>query len=138
MLNLIRKINFKNSPNHFQSKIFKDIRNIKNSNKLQIKADKSKNIYQFKPADYHQIITNKMTCSYKKDKNQNIFSSLNDDMTKCACKCNFVDRIGTTYTINAHFLFKDHKSNFTNNIQSRLINSSKSELGLISKEILKK
>lgn len=37
---------------------------------------------------------------------------------------------------NSYLLSKDHKPNFQNNLQFRLINSAKSELGLISKIIL--
>lgn len=39
---------------------------------------------------------------------------------------------------HSYLLLKDHKPNFENNPQSRLINPSKTELGLISKSILKK
>ena len=35
-----------------------------------------------------------------------------------------------------YILFKDHKLNFENKLQSRLINPSKTELGIISKNII--
>ena len=37
---------------------------------------------------------------------------------------------------DACILFKDHKPNFENELQSRLINPSKTELGIISKDII--
>lgn len=48
------------------------------------------------------------------------------------------DRMGTTHLKDAYLLFKNHKANFQNNLHSRLINPSKSELGIISKNILKR
>ena len=37
---------------------------------------------------------------------------------------------------DAYILFKDHKPNFDNKLQSRLIDPSKTELGIISKNII--
>ncbi len=37
---------------------------------------------------------------------------------------------------NVYLLFKDHKPNFENKLQSRLINPHKNELGIISKNII--
>ena len=37
---------------------------------------------------------------------------------------------------DAYILFKDHKPNFENKLQSRLINPSKTELGIISKNVI--
>ena len=37
---------------------------------------------------------------------------------------------------DSYILFKDHKPNFENELQSRLINPSKTELGIISKNII--
>ena len=39
---------------------------------------------------------------------------------------------------DAYILFKDHRPNFENTLQSRLINPSKTELGIVSKNIIKK
>lgn len=39
---------------------------------------------------------------------------------------------------DAYLLFKDHKLNFDNNQQLRLINHSKTDLGQVSKNIIKK
>lgn len=42
------------------------------------------------------------------------------------------------HTKDAYILFKDHKQNFTKSKQSRLINPTETELGLISQNIIKK
>lgn len=111
----------------------------KKSNKLWIKADKSKNFYKIKPSEYDKIVIHKITSSYKKDKDNSTISSINEDICKFANKVvGVADRMGKFNMKDAYILFKDHKPNFINSLQSRLINPSKSELWLISKSIIKK
>lgn len=49
-----------------------------------------------------------------------------------------MDRMGKMEMKDAYLLFKDHKLNFDNNQQLRLINHSKTDLGQVSKNIIKK
>lgn len=58
--------------------------------------------------------------------------------TNVANNLNIADRMGKIHIKNAYILFKDHKPNFSNNTQTRLINPTKSELGLISRNIIGK
>lgn len=139
MPNLILKITFKKTSNQFQSKIKNDFQDIKNSKKSWIKAYKSKKQNnEIKPSDYNQLIPNKISNSQEKDKNNNTLSPINTDTAKFANKYNVANRVGTTHMKSDYLVFKDHKPSFVNNLQSRLINPSKSESGLISKNILKK
>lgn len=55
---------FRKNINSFQEKL-KDIKMINNSNKIWVKANKSKYIYKCDPSEYH-ILTNKITDNYKK------------------------------------------------------------------------
>ena len=48
----------------------------------------------------------------------------------------YEDRLGKFKKKDAYILFKDHKPNFKNKLQSRLINPSKTELGKVSKNII--
>lgn len=59
-------------------------------------------------------------------------------MTKLSNSLKVADRMGEIHTKDAYILFKDQKPNFSNNTQSRLINSTKSKLGIISKNIILK
>ena len=45
-------------------------------------------------------------------------------------------KIGKFYSKDVYILFKEHQPNFENKFQSRLINPSKTELGIISKNII--
>ncbi|KAL5019984.1 hypothetical protein ScPMuIL_002876 [Solemya velum] len=53
-----------------------------------------------------------------------------------ACIVGLEDRIETSAARSAFITLKDHKPNFRNNPTCRLINPSKSEIGIISKQIL--
>ena len=55
---------------------------------------------------------------------------------KIAEKLKLDDRIFKTSERESFLTLKDHKENFTNNKQTRLINPTKSEIGRISKKIL--
>ncbi len=49
-----------------------------------------------------------------------------------------IDRVGKLEERSAYILFKDHKKNFPDKKQTRLINPTKTELGLVSKDVIQK
>ena len=55
---------------------------------------------------------------------------------KCISELELADRVHRTVPINAFISLKDHKENFQNNPQSRLLNPTKPEIGKISMKIL--
>ena len=61
---------------------------------------------------------------------------MNSDTLKFANKLHTEYRLGKFNMKDAYILFKDHKPNFENKLQSRLINPSKTELRIISKNIV--
>ena len=73
--------------------------------------------------------------NYKIDKD-NTIDQINKDIGNFASKLHINDRLGKFQKKDAYILFKDHKPNFINKLQTRLINPSKTELGKISKNII--
>ena len=132
LFKLIKKITFRKDHNHFLTKLNKDIKELKNSKYIWVRADKSRNIYKINSSNYHKILKNRITNTYKIDHNDTI-SQINDDTLKFTNKLHIEDRLGKFNMKVAYILFKDHKPNFENKLQSRLINPSKTELGIISK-----
>ena len=49
-----------------------------------------------------------------------------------------IDRVGKLEERSAYILFKDHKKNFPDKKQTRLINPTKTELGFVSKDVIQK
>ena len=88
-------------------------------------------MYKIKPS----ILKNKITDNYKIDYN-NTFDQINKDTCSFANKLHINDRLGKFKKKDAYILFKDHKPNFINKLQTRLINPSKTDLGKISKNII--
>ena len=67
-------------------KLNKDIKNVKTSTCIWVRADKSKNIYKIKPSKYQEILKNKITDNYKIDYNDTI-DQINKDT------CNFARKL---------------------------------------------
>ena len=92
-------------------------------------------MYKIEPSTYQEILNNKITDNYKIDKD-NTIDQINKDTCNFASKLHINDRLGKFQKKDAYILFKDHKPNFINELQTRLINPSKTELGKISKNII--
>ena len=91
LFKLIRKIRFRNDQNHFQTKLNKDRKELKNSKCIWVRADKLRNIYKINPSNYHKILRNEMTDTYRMDYNDSI-SQINNDTLKFAHKLHIEDR----------------------------------------------
>ena len=87
-------------------------------------------MYKIKPSKYQEILKNKITGDYKIDYN-NTIDQINKDTCSFASKLLTDDRLGKFKKKDAYILFKDHKPNFENKLQTRLINPSKKELGKV-------
>ena len=63
---MIKNIQFKSIKNDFQNKLKEDINEIKNSNKIFVPADKSRNIYKMEKEQYNKLLHENITKTYKK------------------------------------------------------------------------
>jgi len=136
MTRLIQSIQFKNTKSNFQRKLNCDIKNkIKKPNTLLIPADKTTNFYTMNPSSYDKLVKENVTKTYKKS-NDKLVGELNAKSAKIAERLKLDDRIEKLATNEAFVTLKDHKPNFSDHPTCRLINPSKSEIGVISKRIL--
>ena len=123
MLEMIQQIEFKtnHTQNRLQQQLNKDLQEIRNDNHIFVKADKTTNHYKTEPNDYLNLVQKNVTKVYKKT-NQSIPHTISLE-----------DRIEILASRDAFITLKDH-----NKPSCRLINPSKSEIGVISKHILDK
>ena len=137
MLDLIRNIKFKdNAKSTFQRKLHADIKNkIKKPNSLLIPADKTTNYYEMNTANYSKLIKENVTKTYKKSSGK-IVEKLNAQSARIAEHFELDDRIEKLAENEAFVTLNDHKPAFQDHPTCRLINPSKSEIGVISKHIL--
>ena len=133
--NLVDSITFSNKLNPFQKQLKRDIKEIKNSKNLFIKADKTRNVYEVEPVTYDKLLKENITQKYKKDID-NSLPAINKEAYEIASNLNIAERVEQIAKCEAFITLKDHKPNFSSAPQCRLINPAKSQIGRISKQML--
>ena len=63
---LVKNIEFRNINNNFQKNLNDDIKRINTTEKVLVKADKSRDIYQLDKNDYKKYLHENITKTYKK------------------------------------------------------------------------
>ena len=133
---MLKVIKFRKVKNQFLTKLKNDIEIANESKKTLILANKTSNMYQLSKEEHEQLLTNVVTSTYKKA-NNSIKKKINM-AGKRILKNKILNRVEINGENNCFFTLKDHKDNFANNLQVRLINPVKNELGRISKLLLDK
>ena len=118
-----------------QKKISSDIKDIRSSESVIGKGDKTTNYYKTSKENYNEIMRTNITKEYRKASNVELGNVMNTEK-KIAKTLKINDRVEVMPQSEANVQFKDHKEDFLNKHQARLINSNKSNLGKVSKEIL--
>ena len=135
MLKMVQSTKFTHVNNPFLIKLKNDTDHIKRDTKLLIAADKTTNFYKLEPSKYNDLPEQNITKSYKKA-HPNTVRDIRTENKKIATKLGIDDRVDTTANKDAFITLKDHKPNFAYKPTCRLINSTKSEIGKISKVTL--
>ena len=137
MLTLVQNIEFNYQSCDFQKRLAKDTTQIKADTKLLVPADKTTNFYRLDSHSYNQLMHTAITKSYKKAPS-NTANKIISEEKKIAENLNLSNRIDALVAKNAFVTLKDHNPNFQNHPTCRLINPTKSEIGVISKKILQR
>ena len=101
---------------------------------LLIPADKTTNFYAINPTSYSKLINENVTKGYKKT--NDIMKAFDAQLARLAKRCKLDDHIEKLAEKKAFITLKDGKPKFQDRPTCRLINPSKSEIGIISKQIL--
>ena len=137
MFDMIQNIQFKTNhhPNNLQRKLGNDVKEIRKDNHVFVKADKTTNYYKTTPEDYMRLLNKNVTKAYKKT-DGNVPDAITTKDKQIAEKLGLDDRIDVSAHRDSYITMKDHKPDFANNPACRLINPSKTEIGIISKHLL--
>ena len=136
MVNLMQNIQFKDVKRKFQKEMNNDIKNkIKKPSKVLIPADKTTNYYTMTPDSYDKFIKENVTKTYKKS-SDSVANKLDTQSASIAKQLKLDDGIEKLAKNEAFITLKDHKLAFNDHPTCRLINPSKSEIGVVSKHIL--
>jgi len=112
-----------------------DVNNIKKSMQIIVSDDKTFSFYEAIPQDYQATLHKCITKDYRKT-NQLSFDNINNEDKKIASSLNLDDRVQAMASRESFKTIEDHKKNFTNCPQYRLINQTKYEMARIGKQIL--
>ena len=134
---MIQSIQFKanHHPNNLQRKLRNDVKEIRKDKHVFVKADKTTNYYKTTPDEYMRLLNKNVTKAYKKtDLNVPYMITTKDKLI--AEQLGLDDRIDVSAHRDSYITMKDHKPDFVNNPACRLLNPSKTEIGVISKHLL--
>ena len=137
LCDIAKNIKFKKVNDQFQNKLKDDLNNIRREEKVIIAADKTRNFYKTDKEKYNEYLNNNITRDYKKTEKK-VIDDITKDDKKIAAKLEIDDRLHCTRKRDSFITVKDHKQQFLNNPKFRLINPTKSELGMVSKKMLDK
>ena len=132
---LIANLEFSEHKSSFQKSLDKDIKSIKRSPNVFVKADKTHNIYEVDKIKHNELMSNNITAQYKKVDHKTV-ENIDAEAKSITNKLNISDRVEKIAQKNAFITIKDHKPQFPNDIKCRLINPTKSNIGKISKQLL--
>ena len=122
-------------PNSQKFRLKNYIKKIQSTNTTLTPADKTSNMYKITSTQYNQLVTNAITKTYKKAK-ENISDQINSEGKKIAEKKKITNKINVNGKNECFITLKDHKQNFEKKLPTRLINPAKNEIGRISKVVI--
>ena len=137
MLSFIQNVQFRNHHNEFQDKLSQDLSKIRADENLLVAADKTTNFYRLDAPTYDKLLDTAITKTYKKAPTKTTDRIISDEK-KIAKSLGIDNRVDSLATKDSFITLKDHKPNFSNNPTCRLINPSKSEIGIVSKQVLQR
>lgn len=88
---MIKNIDLRNVHNKLQEKSKHDITEIRNSNKVIVPANKTRNLYKTEKKDYNEFLSENITKTYRKS-NRNKINKLNLDAKKIPNELSISDR----------------------------------------------
>ena len=135
MLRLIEGLKFRKPDSPMQRKLQEDVKRIKNEKNLIVPADKTGNYYSMPKEQYLKLMSDNVTSTYKKANKQDE-NMINRKAREITDTLQISDRVHILAPKDAYITLKDHKDNFHNRPQCRVINPTKSELGVIAKKEL--
>ena len=110
---MIKNIEFRNVSNTFEDQLRNDISEIRNTEKVIIPADKTRNLYKMEKDDYNKYFTENITKKYKKS-NMNKVNKLNLEAKKIADKLSISDGVDRLQNNEAYITTKDHQKKLPN------------------------
>ena len=137
VMNLIQTLEYRPEKSNFQKQLLDDVQKIEKCEKVLLQADKTSNLYEVDKNLYNKLLKDNITSTYKVAED-NLESEINIEAKAITDELEISKRVETIAHTEAYITLKDHKENYENRPQCRLINPAKSNIGKISKIELQK
>ena len=134
---MMRNIEFKQRRKPFLQKLARDVKEINSSPCVFVEADKTGNLYKMEVEDYKKIVKDNVTKVYEKS-GDGVQRNINCEAKQIARKLDLDDRMEIYAEREAFITLKDHKQDFQQRPQCRLINPAHPEMGVVSKQLLER
>ena len=135
LYDLARNIRFTAHRNTFQKQLSKDVREIAKSTDVLVNADKTTNLYSMNGDAYRKLLNDNITKSYKTT-SKTVKREIDVEASSIASDLGIGERVEVYAEKEAFITLKDHKEDFRVRPSCRLINPAKSEIGIISKQMV--
>ena len=132
LLDMIKSLKLRNFQDDFQFKMKHDILKIKSFPNVFVFVDKTMNLYEIPPNDYKRLLHEDIAKSCK-ESTKHLENAINMEAKHIAKNMNLNDLIQSLPQISASITLKNYKENFRMSHPCYLIDSSKRELGKVSK-----
>ena len=140
LYDLIANIEYNEYRSAFQKKLDAAVSYINKSDKVFIFGDKTTNIYEVSTKMYNKLLVDNITKDYKliekTSENPDPIGVVDEEAKRITERLGIADRVEIMSRSQAFITIKDHKENFETNTKCRLINPAKSQIGIISRQIL--
>ena len=140
LYDLIANLEYNEYRSAFQNKMAAAVAHINKSNKVFLFGDKTTNIYEVSTESYDKLLNDNITKDYKlvekREGKPDPVKAVDEEARHIAERLGIADRVEIMSRNQAFITIKDHKPNFETNTKCRLINPAKSQIGIISRQIL--
>ena len=137
LYDLVCNVKFDPYRTKFQKQLSRDIRKIRDSKDVLVKADKTTNVYAVPPDTYNKLLNDSITKDYRKAE-PNVKQNIDEKGRNIARGLRLADRMEVIAERDAFITLKDHKEDFNRKPAVRLINPTRDEIGVVSKHLLAK
>ena len=134
---LVQTVEFNKNSNQFLKSLDDNLKDVHKEKKVYVPADKTNNKYLLDPAKYNELLEKNVQSQYKKADSEDI-DEVTSEHQQIVKDLEMSERVFETVPRAAFITLKDHKENFQNNPQVRVLNPTKCEIGKISKKILER
>ena len=116
-MTMIEDVKFGRINGNFQRKLKADLSSIRESNKIFVNADKTRNMYEMEASQYEKLLKENITQTHKYAPDA-AYDDNNWEARKIAEKLNLAERMETMARNDAYITLKDHKEIFATKLTS--------------------